>query len=85
MERIDFYPTRIHEGYKLRAGQVFPFGDGTAAGMLELVEHKVTAKGTVIATYEPGGIIPPYPAEAPPPSTSEREAERQRRMAEGSW
>lgn len=61
------------------------FGDGMAAGALRLVDHKVTAKGTLIATYEPGGPIPPYPAEAPPPSTSERETERQRRMAEGTW
>ncbi len=61
------------------------FGDGTAAGLLEMTDHKVTAKGTVIATYKPGGAIPPYPAEAPTPSKSEREAERQRRMKAGTW
>jgi dihydrofolate reductase len=61
------------------------FGEGTAAGLLEMTDHKVTAKGTVIATYRPGGAIPPYPAEAPKPSTSEREAERQRQMKAGTW
>jgi dihydrofolate reductase len=61
------------------------FGEGTATGLLEMTDHKVTAKGTVIATYRPGGAIPPYPAEAPKPSTSEREAERQRQMKAGTW
>jgi dihydrofolate reductase len=61
------------------------FGADTAPGLLKLVEHKVTDKGAVIATYEPAGAIPPYPAAAPEPSTSAREAERQQRMREGSW
>jgi len=53
--------------------------------MLKMVDHKVTAKGTVIATYEPGGTLPAFPPFGPQPSTSSREAERQRRMAERSW
>jgi dihydrofolate reductase len=61
------------------------FGDGTVPGLLTMIEHKFTEKGTVIATYEPGGAIPPLPADAPAPSTSEREAERQRRMKDGTW
>jgi dihydrofolate reductase len=61
------------------------FGAGTPTTMLKMVEHKVTAKGTVIATYEPGGKLPAFPQFGPQPSTSSREAERQRRMAEGSW
>ena len=72
------FPVTLGAGKRL-------FGDGTPAGLLTLVEHKVTARGTVIATYEPGGTLPPYPAEAPEPSTSAREAERQRRMKEGTW
>ena len=72
------FPVTLGAGKRL-------FGDGTLAGLLTLVEHKVTAKGTVIATYEPGGTLPPCPAEAPEPSTSAREAERQRRMKEGTW
>ena len=61
------------------------FGDRTPTTSLKLVDHKVTAKGTVIATYEPGGALPALPPFGPKPSTSVREAERQRRMAEGSW
>lgn len=61
------------------------FGDGTPVDRLATTDHRVTAKGTVIATYRPGGSLPPYPPEGPIPSTSDREAERQRRMREGSW
>lgn len=72
------FPVTLGEGKRL-------FGSGTPTGLLKMVDHKVTPKGTVIATYEPGSPIPPYPPEAPEPSTSAREKERQRRMAEGSW
>ena len=47
--------------------------------------HRVTPKGTVIATYRPGGDLPPYPAEGPIPMTSEREIARQSAIAEGRW
>ena len=72
------FPLTLGKGKRL-------FGDGTPTGMLTMVDHKVTPKGTVIATYELGGMLPPYPPEAPEPSTSAREAERQRRMREGAW
>lgn len=72
------YPVILGSGKRL-------FGPGTPAALFAPVAQTVTEKGTIIATYEPGGALPPYPAEAPPPSTSEREAERQRRMAQGSW
>lgn len=72
------FPVTLGTGKRL-------FGDGTPVAMLKMVDHKVTAKGTVIATYEPGGALPPYPPYGPEPSTSTREEERQRRMAAGSW
>jgi dihydrofolate reductase len=72
------FPVTLGKGKRL-------FCDGTPATMLKMVDHKVTAKGTVIATYEPGGALPAFPPFGPQPSTSAREAERQRRMAEGSW
>jgi hypothetical protein len=49
-----------------------------------MTDHKVTAKGTVIATYEPDGSIP-ADASFPEPSTSQREQERQARMRSGNW
>ena len=71
------FPVTLGKGKRL-------FGEGTPAGALRMVDHKVTAKGSVIATYEPGGTIP-VEADFPPPSTSAAEAERQRRMAQGTW
>ncbi len=59
------------------------FGEGTPAQGLRHVAHKVTRTGTIIATYEPGAAI--EHGWAGPQSTSAREADRQRRMAEGSW
>jgi len=61
------------------------FGEGTPVDRLTMTDHRVTDKGAVIATYKPGGVLPPYPDEAPIPITSEREIARQARMKEGSW
>ena len=60
-----------------------PFGEGTPAEALRMVDHKVTRSGAVIATYEPGGKV--EHGWAGPQSTSEREQVRQAAMAEGSW
>jgi len=71
------FPVTIGKGKRL-------FGDGTPPVTLRMIDHKVTDKGTVIATYEPGGAIPAE-GHFPEASTSAREAERQRRMKEGNW
>ncbi len=72
------YPVVLGTGKRL-------LGDGTPVRRLELTDHSVTQKGTVIATYRPGGNLPPYPDEAPIPATSEREIARRAAMAEGRW
>lgn len=72
------YPVTLGRGKRL-------FGQGTPVDLLEMIDHRVTDKGTIVATYRPGGTLPPYPAEAPIPATSERELARRQRMAEGSW
>ena len=72
------FPVTLGKGKRL-------FGDGTPTTMLRMVDHTVTAKGTVIATYERGGTLPAFPPFGPQPSTSSREADRKRRMAEGGW
>lgn len=61
------------------------FGAGTPVEKLEMTGHKVTDKGTVIATYRPAGELPPYPPEGPIGANSEREKVRQQRMKEGTW
>ena len=72
------FPVLLGRGKRL-------FGEGTPVDKLEMTNHTVTEKGTVIATYRPGGALPPYPPEAPIAAKSEREAERQRKIAAGSW
>jgi dihydrofolate reductase len=72
------FPVTLGKGKRL-------FGAGTPTTMLKMVDHKVTAKGTVIATYAPCRTLPAFPPFGPQASSSLREAERQRRMAEGSW
>ncbi len=72
------FPVVLGQGKRL-------FGEGTPVETLEMTGHQVTDKGTVIATYRPGGELPPYPPQPPIPGTSDREVERQRRMKAGSW
>lgn len=72
------YPVTLGAGKRL-------FGEETPVERMEMIDHGITAKGTVIATYRPGGALPPYPEEAPIPVTSNRETARQARMKEGSW
>ena len=72
------FPVTLGSGKRL-------FGHGTPAGLLTMVDHTVTARGTVIATYEPGSALPPSPPFGPEPSNSARETERQRRMQGGTW
>ena len=87
------YPALLREGLLDRLTlMTFPvvlgggkrmFGEGTPAEALRLVEHQVTRSGAVIATYEPAGEV--EHGWAGPQSTSEREQQRQRAMAEDDW
>lgn len=72
------FPVTLGRGKRL-------FGDGTPVDRLEMTDHRITSMGTVIATYRPGGTLPPYPAEAPIPITSERELARRKRIEEKNW
>lgn len=72
------FPVTLGKGKRL-------FGDGTPTTMLRMVDHKVTPRGTVIATYEPGGALPTSVPDGPEPSTSECEAVRQAKMRDGAW
>ena len=73
------YPVLLGGGKRL-------FGDMEEAAMLQMRDHRVTDKGTVIATYRPSGPLPDYPAgDAPKPATSQREADRQAAIRDGNW
>jgi dihydrofolate reductase len=59
------------------------FGDGTPAYALRLLDHQVGEKGVIVTRWAPAGPVPA--ANHPNPSSSPAEAERQRRISEGSW
>jgi dihydrofolate reductase len=59
------------------------FGDGTPPRTLKMTDHKVSAKGSIIVTYEPAGPVEIGTYVTTPPS--ERENERQAAMADGKW
>lgn len=72
------FPVLLGHGKRL-------FGQGTPVDALEMTDHAVTDKGTVIATYKPGGKLPAYPDQGPIPVISGREVERQAKIAAGTW
>src|SRR5436190_922489 len=76
--RLLIYPLTLGTGKRL-------FGQGTPAEALTMVHHQVTPLGTIIADYEPTGALPQGDFAGPEPVTSEREQERQRRIAAGTW
>jgi dihydrofolate reductase len=70
------FPVVIGSGKRL-------FGPGTAPGALRLVEHEVTARGNIIAAYEPDGPVEPGSFAAGEPSSPE--LERRRKVEAGDW
>jgi len=59
------------------------FGDGTPPRTLKMTEHHVSDGGTIVATFQPAGLVEIGTYATEPPS--EREKVRQAEMAEGSW
>lgn len=72
------YPVILGQGKRL-------FGDGTTVTKLTMTRHRVTEQGAIVAHWNPGGELPPYPDTAPIAAQSEREAVRQAKMAAGTW
>src|SRR5687767_6180194 len=70
------FPLTLGSGKRL-------FGEGTPARSMRMVEHEVTPRGNIVATYEPQGEVRPgsFPTEAP----SAAERERRERIARGDW
>jgi hypothetical protein len=59
------------------------FDPSQKAGALKLVDHSVSDKGVLFATYEPAGAVPTGTFETKPPS--EVELERREKIKEGAW
>lgn len=70
------FPVMLGTGKRL-------FGEGTPPGALRLLDHTVGAKGVIVTRWVQSGAVPSV--NHPDPSTSLAEAERQRRMREGTW
>ena len=60
------------------------FGDGTQPRSMRMVEHEVTPRGVIIATYEPDGAVETgrFGADMAP---STAELDRRARIAAGTW
>jgi dihydrofolate reductase len=59
------------------------FGEGTAPRSMRILEHKLTPRGNIIATYEPGGEVETGSFHEDRPSPAE--LARRKKMAEGTW
>jgi dihydrofolate reductase len=59
------------------------FGDGTPPRSMRVVQHHVTRRGNVIATYEPDGKVETGSFHEIKPSAAE--LARRARIAEGAW
>ena len=70
------FPLVLGEGKRL-------FGEETSPGAMRMVNHAVTALGTIIATYEPSGEVTTGTFATKEPS--EAELERRERVEEGAW
>jgi dihydrofolate reductase len=59
------------------------FGDGTIPQSMRMVDHEVSARGNIIATYEPGDAVEPGSFGSIEPGPLE--IERRDKMAQGRW
>lgn len=70
------FPLVLGDGKRL-------FGEGTSSGAMRMIDHVVSAGGTIIASYEPAGPVKLGSFVSPEPS--EAEISRRRAMAGGTW
>ena len=70
------FPVVLGKGKRL-------FGDGTPPGAMRMAEHRITAVGTVIATYRPAGEVQTGSFATKDPS--EAELERRDKIEQGAW
>ncbi len=59
------------------------FGEGTSSGAMRMIDHSVSARGTIVASYEPAGPVKLGSFASPEPS--EAEISRRKAMADGTW
>lgn len=59
------------------------FGDGTSPAAMRMVEHEISPRGNVIATYQPDGAVEPGNFATEEPSAAE--LRRRREIERGTW
>lgn len=59
------------------------FGEGTQGRTMRMIDHMVTPRGTIVASYEPAGAVKTGSFASPEPS--EAEIVRRKAMADGTW
>jgi dihydrofolate reductase len=59
------------------------FGEHTPSGAMRMIDHVVSPRGNIIATYEPAGPVKTGSFASPEPS--EAEIARRKAMADGTW
>ena len=59
------------------------FGDGAPPGAMRMVEHQITPRGNIIATYQPGGAVETGSFQAEEPSAAE--LDRREKVEAGTW
>jgi dihydrofolate reductase len=59
------------------------FGDATPPGAMRMVDHQVTPRGNIIATYRPDGAVETGSFQAQEPSAAE--LDRREKIEEGTW
>ena len=59
------------------------FGEGTQGGTMRMIDHMVSSRGVIVATYEPAGEVKTGSFASPEPS--EAEIARRKAMAAGTW
>ena len=59
------------------------FGDGVVPGAMRMVEHQITPRGNIIATYQPDGAVETGSFAAEEPSAAE--LDRRRKVEAGTW
>ncbi len=59
------------------------FGEGTPSGAMRMIDHMVSPRGTIVASYEPAGVVKTGSFASPEPS--EAEIARRKAMADGTW
>jgi dihydrofolate reductase len=70
------FPVVLGKGKRLFDGSQMP-------GAMKLVDHFVSSKGVVVASYEPAGEVPT--GGFGPDQPSERELRRREKIKEGAW